>query len=217
MFLSQLLRLEPPLVDNIAAPLLTQILPQRTISSSPPVLDFFHWIGGLVIRVPRLSFLQVLLVSDSIQFSDEGRVQRDHVGLELVEQAVDFGFLALVRVFVGVCLEGVVVRFSGSRDEEGCEALVVCDAENVFIGTPAHVLNALAVAAPGHVGALHFTLVCLCGVEEASPDADLGAPADGCEATIADCDGGAGLVAGVGVDFAEHADVPDVHFLVLAC
>lgn len=125
--------------------------------------------------------------------------------------------MTLLGVFVGVCFEGIKVGFASAGDDDACEALVVRYPEDIFVRAPAEIFDALAVATPRHVGGLDFLGVSGCGVEEAAPDTDLCAPADGCQAAVTDGNGGTGLVARVRMDFTVHADVPNLHLEVLAC
>ena len=187
----QLLDPHPLLIHHIPPALLPQILPQTTILSPAPLRHLRHRILRLSIQI---LFLLPRFRRNQIQVPDEIRIQRDHLRLEFVEQGLDLGFLALLGRFVGIEFQGVEIGFAGPWHNDAGEAGRVRDPEDVFERAPAHALDALARAAPGHVGALDFGARGSSGLgEEVAPDGDLGAPAYGCETAVADGDGGAGV------------------------
>lgn len=162
MLFAQRLGLESLLVDDIAAALLAEVLAQRAVAPAPTVLEPLHVVCGPLIGV--LGLLDLLVV-DRVQPTDDVRVERDHIRLQLRQQRVHLAFLALVGILVWVCFQRVEVGLAGAWHDETCETLVVSDAEDIFVWAPAHVLDTLTISTPRHVRAVHLALVRDGGVE----------------------------------------------------
>ena len=62
-------------------------------------------------------------------------VERDHVRLQLVEQALDLALAARLLVLERIRLRAVEVGLAGARDEDAGETRGMSDGEDVLVGT----------------------------------------------------------------------------------
>lgn len=115
LLLSELLDSDLSLIDYVLRALLTQILSQTAVLASASVLDLGERVFGLLVQI---SFLLALSMCRTIQLTNELWVEGDHLWLQLVQQRLDFTFLALLGVLVEQNLEGVGIGFTSSGDND---------------------------------------------------------------------------------------------------
>lgn len=115
LLLPDLINLHPLFIDNVLGPLLSHVLLHGGVLSTSAVLHFRFDIDWLSIQI---SFGLTFLITSEIQISDEVGVKRNHLGLQLVEQTLDLGFLSLLGGLKWIDFQSIEVGFTSTRNDD---------------------------------------------------------------------------------------------------